>query len=310
MPLLARKKVILAKAETTYGVDSTPTGAANAILVRNVNLTPLEGDVAERDLIRPYLGQSDRIMAAVRCKLEFECELMGSGAAGTVPQVAPLLRACAMAETVVASTSVAYKPVSASFESATIYVNFDGVLHKMLGARGTWNIELNSKQLPVIKFTMTGIWVQPTDTALPSPTYTSVIPLAVNNLNTLAFTFHGFSAVASQMSFDLGNEVVHRTLIGGAEQVLISDRKATGQMQIESTTIAQKDFFTIAKNATQGALTVTHGVTAGNKVKIDCPATGITQPSYTELDGIQMTQFDLSLMPTGSGNDEVSLTFL
>lgn len=311
MPLLARKKLVLAKIETTYGTDSTPTAAANAILLRNVNITPLEGDVAERDLIRPYLGQSDRIMAAVRVMLEFEVEMMGSGAAGTAPQCGALLRACGMAETISAGVSVSYKPVSASFESVTIYCYVDGVLHKLTGARGTFTAELNNKQIPVLKFSMTGIWNAVTDTALPaSPTYTNVVPLAVNNLNTLAFTFHSFSAVAAQMSFDLGNTVTHRTLIGGTEQVLISDRKSVGQMQIESVLIAQKDFFTIAKNTTAGALTVTHGVTAGNKVKIDCPAVSIVQPTYTELDGIQMTQFDLSLLPSSSGNDELQLTFL
>lgn len=308
MALLARKKIILAKIETTYGTDASPLGA-NAILVRNVNVMPMESDVAERDLIRPYLGNSDRITAAARIMVEFECELMGSGTAGTAPQFGPLLRACAMAETVVASTSVAYAPVSASFESCTIYVNVDGVLHKLTGARGTYTVELNNKQIPVIKFSMTGRWAAATDAAAPTPTYTTTIPLAVNNLNTTAFTFHGYSAVASQFSFDIGNTVVHRTLVGGTEEVLITARNATGQLQIEATTVAAKDWFTIAKNNTPGALTVTHGTVAGNKVKIDAPAVSIVKPTYAELEGIQMLQFDLVLMPGGTGNDELKFLF-
>ena len=36
MPLLSRKRLILAKSEATYGVDSSPTGASNAVLVRNL----------------------------------------------------------------------------------------------------------------------------------------------------------------------------------------------------------------------------------------------------------------------------------
>lgn len=308
MPLLARKKIILAKIETTYGTDPTPTGSANAILVRNLNINPLETDVAERDLIRPYLGQSDRITAAQRVMVEFECELMASGTLGTVPQVSPLLRACAMGETINAGVSVVYAPVSQTFESCTIYANVDGVLHKLTGARGTYSIEMNNKQLPVIKFQMTGIWSAPTDTALPTPTYTSVIPQAINNINTTAFTFHSYSAIASQFAFDIGNSVVHRTLVGGTEQVLVTDRKATGQLQIESTTIAQKDYFTIAKNSTPGALSVTHGTTNGNKVQVDAPAVPIVKLGYAELDGIQMTQMDLALLPT-TGNNELTLTF-
>jgi hypothetical protein len=48
MPLLTRKRLIVAKIESTYGTDPTPTGA-NAILVRNLEITPLEvGDCQPR----------------------------------------------------------------------------------------------------------------------------------------------------------------------------------------------------------------------------------------------------------------------
>ena len=56
MPLLTRKRLLLAKAEVTYGTDPTPTGAANAILVRNLEIVPLQSDIVQRELIRPYLG--------------------------------------------------------------------------------------------------------------------------------------------------------------------------------------------------------------------------------------------------------------
>ena len=52
-----RKMVILAKIETTRGVDATPTGA-NAMVVSNVTITPLEGDEAEHDYVRPHFGNS------------------------------------------------------------------------------------------------------------------------------------------------------------------------------------------------------------------------------------------------------------
>ena len=38
-----RKLVVLAKAETVRGTDPTPTGLANAMLVSNANITPLDG---------------------------------------------------------------------------------------------------------------------------------------------------------------------------------------------------------------------------------------------------------------------------
>ena len=56
--------------------------------------------------------------------------------AGTAPPYGDALLACGLAETIVASTSVAYNPVSAAFSSATIECFIDTIKHQMLGARG------------------------------------------------------------------------------------------------------------------------------------------------------------------------------
>ena len=107
MPLLQRKRVILAKIETTYGVDPTPTGAANAILVRNLNVTPQEADFTDRDLVRPFLGRSEQLPAAIRAMLDFEVEVAGAGTAGVAPGYGPLLRGCGFAESVLAAAEEA-----------------------------------------------------------------------------------------------------------------------------------------------------------------------------------------------------------
>ena len=41
MSRLIRNTAILAKIETAYGVDAAPTGAANALLVSNLSINPL-----------------------------------------------------------------------------------------------------------------------------------------------------------------------------------------------------------------------------------------------------------------------------
>ena len=113
MPLLSRKRLILAKIEATYGTDPTPTGA-EAILVRNLEITPLEAETVSRELIRPYLGASDQLLAQTRVGINFEVELAGSGTAGTAPAYSALMKSCGLSETVVATTSVTYAPISAS----------------------------------------------------------------------------------------------------------------------------------------------------------------------------------------------------
>jgi hypothetical protein len=309
MALLTRKRLILAKSETTYGTDSTPAGT-DAILVRNLEITPLEADVVSRDLIRPYLGNSEQLLGSTRVGITFEVELAGSGTAGTAPKYSSLLKACGFAETVVATTSVTYAPVSSSFSSATIYFNNDGVLHKATGCRGTFTMTCNLNEIPVISFTMTGIYNAPTDTAAPVVTYSAqATPLIFKEGNTSSFSLLSYSGCLMNCSFDIANEVVYRELIGCTKSVLITNRAPSGEVVIEAPTMAQKDFFTIANNNTTGALTFAHGTTAGNIVTFTAQKVDIGNPTYSDSDGIQMLNLPYVAIPTSAGNDEVSLAF-
>lgn len=386
MPLNQRKRGILAKIESSYGVDPVPTGGANAILIRNLTVTPQDADLADRNLVRPYFGRSPQLPAAIRAMAEFEVEIAGAGTAGVAPGYGPLLRACGFMETVNAAAitgsatgggtntvtlaagassvddaylgmpisitsgtgagssgiitdyngttkvatvlanwatapaassgysiapCVTYRPISSAFESVTIYFNVDGVQHKLTGSRGSVAIELNVKDIPVYKFKFTGIYNTVTDAAQWTPTFTSFQqPLTVTNVNTTPFTLFNYAAVMSQLSIDMTNSVVHRTLVGGAESVLITDRQAQGNITIEATTVAAQDWWTAAKNATLGGLDVTHGLVSGNKVRIMSSLVQLTKPTYQEMDNIAMLQIGANFVPTSAGNDEVCVTVL
>lgn len=311
MSLLMRKRTILAKIEATYGTDPVPTGAANAILVKNLTVTPIEANLLPRDLIRPYLGNFQNIVAAAYSKVNFEIELAGSGTAGTVPAYGALLRACGMSETISAGVSVTYAPISAAFESDTIYINVDGVLHKMLGARGTFSLSMASQAIPTIKFSFTGLYGAAADAASPTVTLTAwQSPLAVNNVNTIGLTLQGYGGlVMSDLSIDIANAVTFRSLVGGTESVVLTDRKPAGSITFEAMSIATKDWWTAAKTAALGAFSITHGTVAGSKVTIAAPQVQITKPTYQDKDGIAMLQSSLVIVPS-AGNDDVTLTFL
>lgn len=307
MPLLSRKRVITAKIETTYGTNSAPTGT-NAILARNINLTPQDADLVDRDLVRPYLGRSEQLPAAIRQQLEFEVEMQGSGAAGTVPGYGVLLRACGMSETIVASTSVTYAPISQNFESVTIVVNVDGVNHVLTGARGTVSVDLTTKQIPVYKFKFTGLYNTVADLGAVVPTFTSFqTPATVSAINTPTFALHGVSPALSSLSVDLGNSLVHRTLVGQNENVLLTNRQVQGNITVEAASIAFKDWFTLARDATLGALNIVHGTTAGYRVQIQSSRVQLTTPNYSDMDGVHMLQMGLNFVPSSVGNDEISI---
>jgi hypothetical protein len=310
MALLARKSYILAKSEATYGTSSSPANT-DAVLVRNLELTPLAGDVVSRDLIRPYLGNSESLIAKTYVELKFDVELAGSGTAGTAPRFGAALKACACAETVVASTSVTYAPVSASPSSATIIYNTDGLNHLVTGCRGSFSIKAEVGQIPTISFTMVGIYNAPTDVSPVSVSYTNqATPLVFRQGNTSAFSIFSYSGLLQSFDFDVANATVYRQLVGSSTgEVLITDRKPAGSCMIEAPTIATKDFFSIALGTATGGLTFLHGTTAGNKVTFNSPQTDITTPAYGEQDGVRMLNLPYVSVPTTAGNDEFSLAF-
>jgi len=310
MALLLRKRLILVETESTYGTDPTPDGA-DAVLVRDLNITPQQSDTVSRDLIRPYLGASEILLANTRVECTFSVELAGSGTAGTAPQYGKALQACGLSETVVAATSVTYAPVSSNFDSVTIHYNIDGVRHKVTGARGTFTLNANVGEIPTIDFTFTGIYNAPDDSALPTATYANqATPLIFKNGNTDTFSLLSYSGCLQSVNMDLGNSIVYRELIGCDKEVLITDRSTSGTVVVEAPAIAQKDYFAAAlTDGTLGNLTFQHGTAAGNIVDFSSTRVDIGDVSYSDQDGIAMLNMPYTAIPSTAGNDEFSLIY-
>jgi hypothetical protein len=261
-------------------------------------------------VIRPYLGNSDQLLANPRVRVTCEVEMAGSGTAGTAPRFGPLLLACGTAATTVASTSVTYAPVSSVFSSCSIIYNIDGVQHLLTGCRGTFTINCQLGQIPVIQFEMTGIYNTPTDVAQPAVTYAAqATPLIFRDGNTSAFSFMGYSGCLMNVDFNIANNIVYRELIGCTKEVLITDRQPAGNVTIEAPTIATKNYFTDALGSTTGSLSFLHGTTAGNRVTFTASQADVVQPSYSDQDGVQMLGLSYVALPTTAGNNEFSLAF-
>ena len=310
MPKLHRKRSILAKAESSYGSDPTPTGSANYVQVIDLNIEPIVSDEVSRDLIRPYMGNYEVIPANTRVNVTFDVEMAGSGSAGTAPKYGAILKACGLSETVVSSTSVTYAPVSTPSDSVTLFVNYDGIRHKVTGARGTFSLNCEVNNIPRISFSLTGIFNAPTDTALPTVTVSNqASPLIFKNGSTSNFAIFGFAAALQSWNLDFNNEVIYRELVGGTKEVLITDRRPSGTAVIESPALSAHNFFTDYTGTSTGTNTWLHGTVAGNKVTVSCPQTDLGQPTYEESDGITMLSLPFMATPTASANNEFSLVY-
>ena len=309
MAQLTRKRVILIEAESSYGTDPTPS-ATDVVLVTDLSITPQSSDVVNRDVVRPYLGSSQQLLANTRVECTFSVEFCGSGTAGVAPRYGSALKACGLSETVASNTSVTYAPISANFSSVTIHYNVDGVRHIVTGCRGNVALSAEVGAIPTLDFTFTGIYNAPTDTALPSVTYgNQATPLIFKNGNTSSFQLLSFAGALQSLNFDIGNSIVYRELVGGTKEVLLTDRAANGSVTIEAPTLAQKDYFSAALvDSTLGNLTVTHGTTAGNICRLSSTKVDIGDVSYGEMDGVTMLEIPYTLVPS-SANDELSIVY-
>lgn len=308
MTLRTSQRLLLAEIESTYGTDPTPTGAANAILVRSLEITPIQADLVERELVRGFMGNFEGLLAFQRVELTFEVELAGSGAAGTAPAWGPIMQACGCSQTIAASTSVTYAPVSSSFSSVTFYYYTDGVRHKVTGARGSFAINGEVGAIPTLSFTFQGIYNAPDDSANPTPTYQNQAkPVLFKQGNTTAQQLFSYAGAVQSFSFDLGGQLVYRELVGGSKEVLYTDRKPSGSIVLEAELMATHNFFSDITGAGTGNNTFQHGQTAGNIVTFSAPQTDLTAASYSDSDGIQMLNLDYNAAPSNAGNDEFSI---
>lgn len=312
MTFIAAKKIILAKVESSYGVDPTPVEGTDPILTKNLSRNIYQGDTIQRDLDLPNLGGDEVINVGPHTGITFDVELAGGSGAGVAPPYAPLLLACGMAETIVASTSATYAPVSASFGSVTIYYQVDGEMQALLGCRGDVSLKMNRGQIPVYSFRFIGIYARPSAVAQYSPTYTQQDGRPVNDANTTTFSVHSQAVVGDTFEMDLNNNIVYRNLVGftGIEMV---DRDVKGRVVFEAPLIATKDFFAAAEShagtVTKDAISIVHGSVAGAVCTVSVPTAQLQDIEEQDSDGIKMYDMPFGAIPTDAGNDEFSIAY-
>lgn len=303
-------KTLLAKFEPTYGVDSVPTGAANAVLASDVKIMPMKGSEAERDYDRAVFAASASIPVGVHASISFKVEAKGR-AVGTAPAFGPLVRACKLLQVLNPGVSVAYTPHSGVQESATIYLNIDGTLHAFLGARGTWRYMVNAMGIPHFEFDMTGLFVQPISDAMPTVafgTQLTQLPQAASTANTPTFTYGGVPLILRSFTMDFGNEVKPRFLVN-SESILITDSNESIDLTVEAVPLAIFNPYAIAAAASTAPLVLVHGTGAGKICTLTVPAAQLLRPEGLEnQDGV--VEWKLKMTPTAPvANEQYSITF-
>lgn len=319
MPRYVRNTAVLAKVETGYGTDASPTGTANAMLVSNLSINPLNAGNVDRALIRAYFGASEQLLGTSYVECGFDVELVGAGAAGTAPAWGPLLKGCGWSETVTTGTAgrVEYLPTTPGTDSLSIYWYDDGALHKLLGARGSFEIKATVGVKPVLSFRFLGVDGGLTAAAVASTTLTAFkTPQVVTDANTGDVQFNGTygttpaitngTAYVSQgLDVNIGNAVNHTPLLGG-ESVDITGRDVAGSFNLDLTGTQEATFMTSVKAATTQSIGFIHGTATGYRVMLFAPAVQLINPRKTDINGRRLIGFDARFTPS-TGNDELRI---
>ena len=313
---LTRKTFILAAIETTYGTAVT-LSSTDVLLASDMSIQYTSNNKA-RDVIRPYLGASEELVGDDYMTVSFTVEAAGSGTKGTAPAWGKLLRACGMAQTIVASTLVRYTPASAAMESLTMTFHIDGLSHVLNGCRGTADLSLLISESPKIKFTFTGRTdANPVAATLSANDSAWKVPLMVSNFNTADLRIGsalnastgavtgGESYASRGLSVNLGNNVVYQPMLGN-DRVLITDRQTSGSTTLDLSAADEATFRGWVRANTTKSLSVEHGSSDGNRIKLFAPKVQFTNPQNTDQDGVAMTSFDTRMLPD-AGNDEFQI---
>lgn len=303
-----KKMLLLAKKEAVAGTDALPTAAANAILCRAMMPEPITADQVQRNLIRPYKGNSGSLTVGEHRKLTMEVEIAGSGAAGTAPAWGLLLEACGFSETITAGVDVTYNLVSDGEPTLTLYGYLDKTKFVLTNAIGTVTFELNAKSIPVMKFEFLGTYSPATEeVAMPvGVDYTKFMqPRTVGKTNTPVFNFHGLAAKASAFSITLANALAWRELIGLAAPTS-PDRQPTGSVTMEMPSVAVKDWAEIVRLSTPGTCALTHGVDPGNIVQFAMPAVQCKPFTLQDDQSNAMINMPFDINPV-DGDDELTI---
>jgi len=312
MPMLERNQLLLAKVESTYGTDATPVASANATLTFPVG-TNLDIAVIQQNSVRASISASKKRLGRKMVNFNISCDLKGSGAAGTPPEVGALLQACGFAETISAGVKVDYKPVSsaASMKSVTIYFYYDGRVRKAVGCMGNVSITCPPGETPRLSFTMRGKLASDGDASLPAGSvFQSTVAVVVESAGMSFGSFN--AAVVRSFGFESGNNLVDRSDINSAEGisgVFLTERDPKWNASVEATPEATKAWVGNLTARTEEAIDVTLGTVAGNIVTITMPKCVIDGGTDPQSDN-GMVVFNLSgAALENAGNDNITISF-
>lgn len=311
--MLARKRVLAAKIETTPGT-AVALSASDAVfnvmtpaMTPNIEFSEREGQGGMSPLpgaLGAYAGQ---------CTFQIECTGVASGS----PEWATtFLPACGMVGASDAYTPVSKAPgASGGPKTLTIGLYEDGLFKKLVGAAGNARFLFTAGRVAMVEFTFFGIWADPTDVAIITPSYPTP---KLHRFASAALTLGSYTGATAphlaSLEINQNNQVVpleSQETEAGIKYFMVADRRYGGSMNPDAQLVATRDHHGIWKARTEQALSFTLGVGSGQQVAISAPKLQFrnVQPDIATKIQRDAIEFQLNGSDGGDADDEFEIDF-
>lgn len=310
MPYDFDKRLLFYKIETTEGTDAAPA-AADAILTRSLTPAAYESDTRVRELDGAYYGARPQTKIGLRARATFEVEVAGAGTATGVPAWMKLNRACGMDAGTVGASSVVQKPISTAVPSATLWDYTDTLKQPIVGARGDFRMVFEDDQYPFFAYDFMGYpptGSLATEATPATPTLTAFQTPVFTSNETSVFLLDGYAAELRRLEIMAGSRLAPRSFVGTVDRVKYRNREWTATAMIRLPAVGSKDYLAHIRNSVQIALSLTQGTVAGNIINVAAARAEVGIITTSEEEGDLMASIPLRLIPTATGNDEITIT--
>lgn len=202
-------------------------------------------------------------------------------------------------------------PVSEDFDTLTLWMYLDGLLHKGQAGMGNFTIEATAGEFASVTFNFTTTFNDPEDEAMPStPVYETTLPPQVE-LSLLSWGGNT-ELYAESWSFDQGNDIQVRLDVNAAQGYRgsrIADRAPSGGFTPEAQLEADEPFWADFLAARAKTWTVRCGKVVGNQVVLFAPNAQTSEQTYVDRNGIRAYDKSILFKRGNVGNDELIFVF-
>lgn len=196
-------------------------------------------------------------------------------------------------------------------DTAEIKFNVDGVLQEAHAARATFELNMEVGKYPTIKFSCTGLWVDPRDQVMPSNvTYNQTEPQRCVNMGLHLGDVDMSLLTTEKLAVTLANTInpiPDLNALDGRAAIDISGRKPTASVDPSATLLANFDPWHDWKNAVKYGVYAHVGETAGNRIWVVLPSNTNADTKTADKNG--RVTYALGLQPGGDADNEICLFF-